>query len=54
MIDLRHFKEAMISYMVHSPYVKQILDYSQRLEAISNSYTRGFSSVAFVNMVDGR
>jgi hypothetical protein len=26
MIALRHFKEAMISYMMHSPYVKQILN----------------------------
>jgi hypothetical protein len=26
MIDLRWFKEAMISYRTHSPYVKQILN----------------------------
>lgn len=25
MIDLRHFKEAIISYELHSPYVKHIL-----------------------------
>jgi len=44
MIGLRHFKEAMISYGMHLPYVKQILNnwatqnnYFSRLEGTDNS-----------------
>ena len=58
-IDLRHFKEAMISYEMHLPYVKQILSnlatqYSPRPEGVGNRYNRGWSTVVMVNMVEGR
>lgn len=45
MIDLRWFKEAVVSYGRHKPYVKQILNnwatqnYSQRLKGIGDSCT---------------
>jgi hypothetical protein len=50
----------MISYGVHSPYVKQILSnwatqntiIFPRLEGIGNSCNRGQYKVAMVNMVE--
>ena len=59
LIDLKHLKEAMISYGMCLSYVKQILNdlvtqYFPRPEGIGNSYNRDWSTVVMVSMVEGR
>lgn len=58
MIDLRHFKESVISYVMHSPYVKDRLS-NQAIQIelfpkIGRDWccTGGWSAVTMVNMVE--
>lgn len=57
MIDLRHFKESVISYVMHSPYVKDKVTKLSKIELFPRigrdwCYTGGWSAVTMVNMVE--
>lgn len=61
MKDLTHFKEAMISYGNHLPYVKQIPNYGDTQNRIIPKDWKGlmtgildWSTITMINVVEGR